>query len=243
MSLISLNLIVYHRRCYLICFSSTGDGAINSADGKVHSVETTYSDSDVATTTTVVDSVGQRLMLKIENVRGGGGQRRISLYCPFWIVNNTEHSLRYKQDKVKSFVSGTVVSPETDGSRPVDGSNRNYRNFHKLQSARRNISHMSDLENIPMNSKTIFSGTAGSLATSPGRCDLQPSELAALIEKDVPLQKLADLAFMFSFYEGLSIGHQMLSVQLHDGTKQSSYSSDWSRGISLDSVGYYQIVG
>ena len=198
----------------------------------------------MATSTTVVDSVGQRLTLKIENVRGGGGQRRISLFCPFWIVNNTEHSLRYKQEKASSFVSGTVVSPEKDGSRPVDGSNRNYRNLHKLQSARRHMNQeTAELESIPMNSKTIFSGTPGSLATSPGRCDLQPSELAALIEKDVPLQKLADLAFMFNFHEGLSIGHQMLSVQLHDGTHQSNYSSDWSRGFSLDSVGYYQIVG
>jgi hypothetical protein len=224
----------------------TGLGGMDSADhGKVHAVESAvYSSSDVATSTTVVDSVGQRLTLKLENVRGGGGQRRISLFCPFWIVNNTQHSLRYKQDKAKSFVSGTVISPDRDGSMPVDGSNRNYRNLHKLQSARRNVSKGTpELDNIPMNTKTIFSGTPGSLATSPGRCDLQPAELAELIEKDVALHKLADLAFMFNFHEGLSIGNQMLSVQLYDGSNQSHYRSDWSRGVSLDSVGYFQIVG
>eukprot|EP00980_Cylindrotheca_fusiformis_P021401 scaffold8259_cov143-Cylindrotheca_fusiformis.AAC.19 len=224
----------------------TSLGGMDSADhGKVHAVESAvYSSSDVATSTTVVDSVGQRLTLRIDNARGGGGQRRISLFCPFWIVNNTQHSLRYKQDRAKSFVSGTVISPARDGSMPVDGSNRNYRNLHKLQSARRNLTPgTAERSNVPMNTKTIFSGTPGSLATSPGTCDLQPSELAELIEKDVPLQKLADLAFMFNFNEGVSIGNQTLSIQLYDGTNQSVYRSDWSRGVSLDSVGYYQIVG
>lgn len=218
-----------------------GLGGIAAADqGKVHAVESAfYSSTDVANSTTVVDSVGQRLTLSIENVRGGGGQRRVSLFCPFWIVNNTEHALRYRQDKTKAFVSGTVISRDKDGSRPVDGSNRNYQNLHKIQSARRNVSQ----ESTPMNTKTIFSGTHGSLATSPGRCELPPSELSELLEKDIPLQKLADLAFMFNFSEELSIGSTMLSVQLYDGTSQSNYKSDWSRGISLDSVGYYQIVG
>jgi hypothetical protein len=219
---------------------------MEAVDGKVHSVESmAYSRNDVATETTVVDGVGQRLTLNIENVRGGGGQRRVSLYCPFWIVNTTEHALRYKQDKGKSFVSGTVISTEKDGSRPVDGSNRNYRKHHKRQSSRRRvvIEEPEEVEKDPMNSKTIFSGTPGALATAPGRCDLPPSELSALIDKDVPLEKLANLAFMFNFHEeGMSIGHQLLSVQLYDGREQSNYVSDWSRGFSLDSVGFSQIV-
>ena len=66
---------------------------MEAVDGKVHSVETmTYSANDVATETSVVDGVGQRLTLSIENTRGGGGQRRVSLFCPFWIVNTTEHA-------------------------------------------------------------------------------------------------------------------------------------------------------
>ena len=105
-------------------------GVGEAADGKIHSVETaTYAASDVADETIVVDGVGQRLTLNIENIRGGGGQRRVSLFCPFWIVNTTEHSLRYKQDKAKTFVCGTVHGVGKDGSRPVDGSNRNYTAF------------------------------------------------------------------------------------------------------------------
>lgn len=195
----------------------------------------------------MVDGIGQRLSLSLENVRGGGGQRRVSLFCPFWIVNTTEHSLRYKQDKGKSFVSGTVISPEKDGSRPVDGSNRNYRMHHKNQASRRKSSKrhvmLLEPEGSPMNSKTIFAGTPGALATTPGRCGLEASELAELIDKELSLERMAQLAFMFNFHdEGLSIGHQMLSVQLFDGSGEWDYSSDWSRGFSLDSVGFSQIV-
>ena len=94
-----------------------------------------------------------------------------------------------------------------------------------------------------MNSKTIFAGTPGALATRPGRCSLPPPLLAELIDKELPLEKLADLAFMFNFHEeGLSIGNQTLVTQLYDGTGQSHYTSEWSRGFSLDSVGFSQIV-
>jgi hypothetical protein len=100
------------------------------------------------------------------------------------------------------------------------------------------------IEKTPLNSKTIFAGTSGALATAPGKCDLPPHELSELIDKEITLEKLADLAFMFNFHEeGLSIGHQMLSVQLYDGTGQLNYVSDWSRGFGLDSVGFSQIVG
>jgi hypothetical protein len=226
-------------------------GELEATGGKIHSVESVaYSQSDIATETTVVDGIGQRLTLRLENVRGGGGQRRVSLFCPFWVVNTTEHSLRYKQEKGKSFVSGTVISPEKDGSRPVDGSNRNYRMHHKDQATRRKSSKRQvtlllpeELESSAMNSKTIFAGTPGALASTPGRCDLDASEMAELIDKELSLERMAQLAFMFNFHEeGLSIGHQMLSVQLFDGSGEWDYSSDWSRGFSLDSVGFSQIV-
>jgi hypothetical protein len=48
-----------------------------------------YTAADVANETTVVDGFGQRLTLNVENIRGGGGQRRISLFSPFWLVNTT----------------------------------------------------------------------------------------------------------------------------------------------------------
>lgn len=199
----------------------------------------TYSTADIATETIVVDGAGQRLALNIENIRGGGGHRRVSLYCPYWMINTTEHAIRYKEDKEKRCVSGTVISSEKDGSVPVDGSNRHYRSRHEMQSKRRvalsspsflDGKYSSTLDNIPMNPGTIFSGTYGCLSTSPGRCNFSPEKVAALIDKDIPIHQLAEMAFMFNFYED-GLGVEKLIVQLYDGYNNNhpNYISGWSR--------------
>jgi len=236
-------------------FPSAGETGAESGGGKVHAIEAvTYSTSDIATETKVVDGAGQRLTLQIENIRGGGGQRRISLFCPYWIVNTTEHALRYKEDKEKRFVSGTVISPEKDGSVPVDGSNRHYRSRHEMQSKRRVAlsspsfvdNNASLLNNEPMNIETVFSGTHGALATSPGRCTLPPEDISDLIDQDMPSQKLAEIAFMFNFYED-GLGVEKLIVQLYDGlrsneSKNLDYTSGWSTGFGLETVGFSQVI-
>ena len=189
-----------------------------------------YFPQDVASETTVVDSLGQRLTLNIENIRGGGGQRRITVFSPFWIVNTTEHSLRYKQEKAKSFVSGTISGPDRDGSQPLSG-------------GRAQANYDSPRRPDEAQVRTIFSGAAGALASSPGQCDLAPGEVAALIENDLQVAKLSELAFMFNFNDGmLSLGQQKICVQLWDGTGVTRYASDWSQGLSLDSVGFSQVV-
>ena len=129
---------------------------------------------------------------------------------------------------------------------PVDGSNRIYRTRHQMQSSRHltkarsvNLPHHSS----PINLHTIFPGTPGALATAQGRCNLPPEKLASLIDHDLPLDKVADLAYMFNFHdEALGTGNQMLSVQLYDGSCQSKYFSEWSRGFGVESVGISQVV-
>jgi len=222
-----------------MCIAGAG-----ASDGKIHGIEhESFDPADVVDETVVVDSVGQRLTLKIDNVRGGGGQRRISLFCPLWIVNTTEHALTYKQEKGASFVSGTVVSPAKDGSRPVDDSDRNYIKDSRGHASRGPPAH----EMRPATSqevrrrKGIFAGTPGALATSPGRRPRSPESIISLLDKDLPLETLTEVAFMFNFQlDMLSIFK--LCVQLSDGTGNSRYSSAWSQGFSLDSVGVNQIV-
>ena len=234
---------------------NVGHAETDRVGGKVHAIEgVTYSAADIADETTVVDSVGQRLTLRIENVRGGGGQRRISLYCPFWIVNTTEHALRYKENKEKRYVSGTVISPEMDGSMPVDGSNREYRYRYEMQSKRRVafssptlLAHNAPIpDDVPMNSETVFAGTHGALATSPGRCTLSPENISTLIDQNIPLQKLAKVAFMFNFFED-GVGGEQLIIQLYDGlryyeNKHPDYRSNWSTGFGLETVGFSQVI-
>lgn len=214
---------------------------IDSVDGRTFKIDTfQYFAGDVAQQTTVVDGIGQRLTLSVENVRGGGGQRRISVFCRFWILNTTEHCLRYKQEKCNVFVSGTVLSPDKDGSLPLSGG----RSKAKYGSPNRETSVTAESRRKPIHG-TVFSGTPGALATGPGRCELSPNLMAPLLDSNLALERIAQLAFMFNFQEGpvISIGHQKLCVQLGDGTGATFYESDWSRGFSLDSVGISQTVG
>lgn len=157
--------------------------------------------------------MGQRLVLGIENLRGGGGQRHISVFSHYWIVNTTEHSLRYKQEKCSAFVSGNVFSPSRDGSKPIDNVRSSLENP-------RNV--------VTDDSTAIFSGTPGALA--PSWRDNTPEDMAVLLERDIPLNRLARLSFMFSFQEAnvMTIGQQRLCIKLSDGTGVTEYESDWS---------------
>jgi hypothetical protein len=63
-------------------------------------------------TTTVIlsDTVGQRLRLKVENFEGGGGQRHLIVYCPFWIVNTSQYSFRIREEGCIHLPAGTVTA-------------------------------------------------------------------------------------------------------------------------------------
>lgn len=191
--------------------------ARTDADEPFHQV---YSIDDIATETTVVDHLGQKLNLYIENQLGGGGQRRITIYCPYWIINTTDHALRYRQEKTSSFVSGTMTDGAKDGSRFVDLRESTFGNSSGIT--------------------TIFPGKSGALS----RSNLSVDEFAGLMEKDMSLQQIASMAFMFNFRDFLSIGgyERKLSIQLADPTGSSKFSSDWSNGVSLESVGVSQTI-
>lgn len=205
--------------------------AADDKEQKHTAVRTSVLPNDVAGEISVVDGLGQRLVLGIENVRGGGGQRHISVFSRYWIVNTTEHSLRYKQEKGSAFVSGNVFSPQRDGSKAID----NVRPGRKDSEASMNL--------INDDSPGIFSGTPGALSM-PWR-DRTPETTATLLDRDMPLDRLAQLSFMFNFQDAnvMTIGQQRLCVGLSDGTGASEYESDWSKGFGLESIGISQVVG
>ena len=141
--------------------------------------------------------------------------------------------MRYKQEKALSFVSGTVLSPEKDGSKPVDGSYRN--------DTEEDDGHF--LESVMDPLGTIFSGRKGALSYVKSSNDnaAKPACLAALISEDLPLRVVSKLAFMFNFQDVLSLGGSpRLCLQL---SESSRYASAWSSGFGLESVGVTQIVG
>lgn len=98
-------------------------------------------------------------------------------------------------------------------------------------------------EEYQMKEGTIFSGAPGALCPRPGEEELDTDDMISLLDANMPIESMAKLAFMFNFHDGvLQIGQQKLSVQVGDGTTTGRYASDWSRGFSLDSVGYSQVV-
>lgn len=212
-----------------------------------------YANEEIASETIVVDGVGQRLRLHIENVRGGGGQRKVSLFCPIWIVNTTEHSLLYRQDKSTAFVAGSVVSPEQNGSLRLETSPISLRdhgsgNGGAVGTIVKHKRHTEPQLHPPSHSaletprKKAFAGTPGVLAgygQSPG---MSRETVGTLLEKDMSLKRLASVAFMFNFSEAI-VGHQKLAIQLAEGSRKSRYRSDWSPGFSVDTIGVPQVVG
>lgn len=131
-----------------------------------------------------------------------------------------------------------MLSPDLDGSKRVDGSSRNDEDkLIKFEDS--TVQH--GLDSLRFN--TIFSGRPGALFR-PDNLALEPAVLAALISEDLPLSILSRLAFMFNFQETLSLGSPpRLCVQLVDTTGKSRYTSAWSSGFGLESVGVTQIVG
>lgn len=192
---------------------------------------------DVEEETSVVDGLGQRLTLRLENTRGGGGQRQVSVFCPLWILNTTEHCLLYKQENSNVFVSGTVHSPNRDGSRLLSGTKA-------VADGVARVARNETRSDLLAEAKTVFSGMPGALASFHGRYELEPEEVAPLLERDIPLEKMAELSFMFNFQDGpvLAFGQQKLSVRLADGSGSTKYESDWSKGFSVNSIGISQVV-
>jgi hypothetical protein len=78
------------RRVRQLGFNTENDVIGNSGDGFL-SRGSGYAMEDIATELSVVDSLGQRLTLHVDNVLGSGGQRRVTLYSPFWIVSADLH--------------------------------------------------------------------------------------------------------------------------------------------------------
>lgn len=52
-------------------------------------------DTELDSSLTLTDRVGQKLEVLLENHLGEGGQRHVIAYCPMWMVNTSHYRLRY----------------------------------------------------------------------------------------------------------------------------------------------------
>jgi hypothetical protein len=70
-------------------------------------------DSDnIVSSITLTDAVGQSLKLNIENTEGGGGHKRIVVYCPYWIVNTSQYSFRIREEGEEDLTAGSVTKEQ-----------------------------------------------------------------------------------------------------------------------------------
>ena len=53
----------------------------------------------------LTDRMGQKTMIHLKNEIGPAGNRRVILYCPYWLVNLTQYSLLFKQGGFSSLFS------------------------------------------------------------------------------------------------------------------------------------------
>ncbi len=61
------------------------------------------------TTITLLDTTGQKLRLHIENILCGGGNRKITVYCPYWIINTSQFSFQIREEGEEELPAGTVT--------------------------------------------------------------------------------------------------------------------------------------
>ncbi|CAM9237142.1 unnamed protein product [Sphacelaria rigidula] len=54
-----------------------------------------WTESELGSSVTLTDSIGQKLEVLLENRLGEGGQRHVTVYCPVWMVNTSHYRLRY----------------------------------------------------------------------------------------------------------------------------------------------------
>lgn len=227
--------------CYVHNFTTKDEPDVLVKDMEKNITENTnsFGSSDIANETIVVDRIGQKLSLHINNVVGGGGQRHVSIYCPYWIVNLTEYALRYKHESSSALVSGTRTNDQKDGSKPVDNSYRNNKEFrdkYRKRDRENNVEY-SKLMDIFLKRDTIFPGSKGMLASK--KRALSGTELALLMSHEHPIDIISSIGFMFNFLDNPQISQRKLSVQLLD----NKYISDWSDGFSLGKNGpNFQII-
>ena len=130
-----------------------------------------------------------------------------------------------KQEKKSSLVSGSMASALRDGSKPVDYSKR-----------------FTPSMELRYGEGTIFPGKPGALARL--QKDQNLDLYTSLLNDDIKLDVLANMAFMFNYGGSHAFGAQEnISIQLVDPLWRSSRCSEWSGGFSLQSVGVSQIVG
>jgi hypothetical protein len=181
----------------------------------------------------LTDSVGQRLRLQVENTVGGGGYRKLIVYCPYWIVNTSQYSLRLRNERSDNLPAGTY-NPNRDGIFSA------YPTFSGLElgdSIRKKPQRRpKNLTAIPTIEEKVFLGRPGPLHLNRVKEIELDSPLRNLL-RDLKFDQVLELASLFNFMESSEtniLGTQKVTAQLEDST--------WSKAFTLESAGVNQVL-
>jgi hypothetical protein len=183
----------------------------------------------------LTDTVGQRIVLNIDNNEGRAGQRHITVYCPYWIINTCQYTLRLREEGKSNLPAGSVTT-QLDGSRPVAMvSNFSIRERQRQEEAAKNLSGSSESGNKVKgwNNQTTYPGTRGVLHSTIAKEFAYDSDLHTMLA-NLSFEDIVNYAYMFNFSERSSLIKKRVSVQMDE--------SDWSGPYSLDTVGVNQVI-
>ena len=188
------------------------------------------SDDTVSDKIIINDPAGQTLHLKIENTRGGGGQRKITIFCPYWILNSTPYRLLYQDDSRRDFVCGTVDPDNNERSLIREN------DFSRRESDSINEDVVRVWRAIESRG-TVLNGTSGVLA-SVSRNELIASQVSLLLGEDLPMQYLSKACFMFNFSDESG---KRLTVRLVD-SRNPRTKSNFSKSFIVEGIVLTQSV-
>ncbi len=182
-----------------------------------HQRESTYNfgNDQVSNELSLADEKGQTLSLCISNIRGAGGQRTVTIYCPFWVVNITPYPLIFQEDSARGFVCGTKCPSK----------------IFTIPFSRDSMTVKDQLSAVFKCRGTVLNGSPGVLA-SIDRRHMSVPLISALLSEDLPLEDLSTCCFMFNFSG--EWGRRFV-LKLID-RRNPNIKSAFSNGVSLDVI-------
>lgn len=194
-------------------------------------------------TVLLTDTVGQRLILNIDNTEGKAGQRHITIYCPYWIVNACQYTIRIREEGSRSLPAGSVTA-QLDGSKTVtlspllnekqDDSRHSGEKFDKRY-GRVGEDIDSSVYSSKLSSGATFPGTKGIIHSSNSK-EFAYDNILHDKMANMSFEDIVELSYMFNFSDNARglIGKKRVSIQMDE--------SSWSRPFSLDTIGVNQVV-
>jgi hypothetical protein len=208
---------------------------------------------------TMIDSASQKVRLQLKNTLGDGGQRSLTLYAPYWIVNTSQYTVRIRSEGSDNLPAGTVTD-QVDGSRQIQHELFNTNSkadtdddvIHEQImrknwardvsndslppiSAMKRTSSTGAKENSRVEDSTVYPGNPGPVHRT--RPTLQSDEsLLHYVGKSLPFDDARNLAYIFNHKENYlgSSSRKSIEIQLEN--------SKWSAPISIDSIAINQYV-